>query len=107
MSFSVVWIDLEHAKLFHFSDDQMKREVLHSSRVNLYEDLAKRLVNEKKILILGPGTARVHFLNHLKEKHQQTAECVVGCEVSDHPTDQQIAAKALEFFGLRPGGQRR
>jgi stalled ribosome rescue protein Dom34 len=120
MNLAVVWIDLEQAKLFQFSDDRMQREVIHASHVDhhthridnderdsipMYEDFASRLVKDKKILILGPGTARTHFWNHLKEKHKKVAECVVGCEPSDHPTDHKIAAKALEFFGLRPGGQ--
>ncbi len=116
MSFAVVWIDLEHAKVFHFSGDQMKREEVRASYVDhhthkfenderdsqpMYEETAQLLSSDKRILILGPGLARSHFLNYLKEKHEKTAQCVQACEPSDHPTDSQIAAKALEFFGAQ------
>ncbi|MCM0606276.1 MAG: hypothetical protein KA715_09310 [Xanthomonadaceae bacterium] len=113
MSSSVVWLDFENAKLFHFSDDQMKRETLHASMVehhthrlnadekdnwNFYEKIALSIESAKRVLILGPGIAKTHFENYMKGKHPLTAKKVVGCESSDHPTDQQIAAFAMKYF---------
>lgn len=113
MTVSVVWLDREHAKLFHFSEEKMERETCHASRhdhhthkldqneyedVTLYDSVANKLQNAKRILILGPGTAKTHFLTRLKERYSSLAKRVVGCETTDHPTDGQIAAYAMKYF---------
>lgn len=113
MTMSVIWLDLENAKLFHFSEDRMERSSLkathidhHTHRrenderdcVSMYDELAARLVKTQRILILGPGVAKDHFFNRMKDRFPDVAKRVVGCESSDHPTDNQIAAYAIQYF---------
>lgn len=107
MSMSVVWVDLEKAKLFHFSEDRMEREMLFAARVDpdfaipdfaIYDEIAEKLSPAHRVLILGPGIARIHLNNRLKEKFPLIAKRVVGCESSEHPTDDQIAAHAMKYF---------
>ncbi len=113
MMAAVVWLDLEKAKLFLISEEKMKRETFKAKRVDhhthrrendekdcvvMYEEVISHLNRLNKILILGPGVAKHHFLKRLEERHPQLAKNVVGCEVSDHPTDQQIAAYAAQYF---------
>jgi stalled ribosome rescue protein Dom34 len=117
---SVVWLDLEKAKLFHISADRMEREALQVSRVDhhthrreqedierdclsMCDRIAEKLDRAKGVLILGPGVARTHLLSRLQERFPRVAQKVVGCESSDHPTDQQIAAYAMKYF-QRPTG---
>lgn len=111
---TVVWIDLKQAKVFTISEDCMAREVIRSpgrpdhhthprrndaeDSEQMYDRVGSRLMDAKRILILGPGIARVHFLNRLKEVLPQVADRVVGCEPSDHPSDAQIAAYAMQYF---------
>lgn len=118
MSISVVWLDLEHAKIFHLSDDRMEREELRAKHVDhhthrrnqderepvmMYDQVAQRVREASRILILGPGLAKVHLLQRLKEKFPLLAKKVVGCETSDHPTDGQIAAYAQKYIQRRVG----
>lgn len=110
---TVVWIDLEHARLFYFTEEKMEREVFRAHRiehhthriegderddVKMYDDIAQKLMKSERVLILGPGVARTHFFNRIKEKYPLIAKRVVACEASDHPTDHQIAAYALQYF---------
>ena len=112
-SFAVVWLDLLHAKLFRFSEDRMERQVFHATRVDhhthrlddderdpasMFDQVAATISQERRILILGPGIAKTHFLSRLRERFPQIAARVVACENSDHPTDHQIAAYAVRYF---------
>jgi stalled ribosome rescue protein Dom34 len=110
---SVVWVDLEKAKIFHFSEDRMERETLFATRVDhhthrlenderdcwpMYDEIGKKLGRANRVLILGPGVAKTHLYNRLKENFPRVAKQIVGCESSDHPTDHQIAEYAMKYF---------
>lgn len=116
MSVAVVWLDLEQAKLFHFTHDRMQREIVQVRRVDhhthrkegderdsvvMYDEVAKRLEGARRILVLGPGIARLHFVDRLNEKFKAIASSIIGCEASDHPTDAQIAAHARKALGIK------
>jgi stalled ribosome rescue protein Dom34 len=111
-SVSVVWVDFENAKLFHFSEERMERETLKSARVRrhthrpegdekrdrqLYEAISQKLRGRPRVLIVGAELAKTHFLAFLNEMHPDIARKVVGCETMDHLTDHQIAAFALRY----------
>ena len=117
MSIFVVWIDRQHAKLFHFSNEKMERKNLSSSHPEhhthredrmdddqherkFFGEVARELAAAAQILILGPGVAKHHFQNHLAEHVPALAKKVAGCETVDHPSDAQIAALARRFFRL-------
>lgn len=115
MSIFVIWIDHEQAKLFHLSHEKMERSHLRSRHQDHHTHRMTALDQEQnehpffsevvqhfngdssKILILGPGVAKHHFLNFLQEHHPGLARKVAGCETVDHPTDLQIAALARKF----------
>jgi hypothetical protein len=114
MSVCVVWIDSQEAKLFSFSEDRMERETVrsvgrpdhhtHSQRetledqTQLYDQVAAKLGDARSILILGPGLTRKDLHKRLLERHPRLGARVVGCEASDHPSNQQIAAFAMKYF---------
>jgi stalled ribosome rescue protein Dom34 len=116
-SVSIVWIDHEQAKVFHFSDERMLRETVRTSHHDhhtrhpknvvsdfgtLYDDAANQVLDARKILILGPGLAKTQFFHRLQEKYPTLAKKVVGCEASDHPSDHQIAAYAIQYLHRKP-----
>ena len=126
MAIIVVWIDRENAKLFQLSSDRMERmsplaarhQDHHTHRTDAFDykhrenafflDVIQHFQTAAasapsimpKILIVGPGVAKHHFLNYMNEHHPVSAKKVVGCEAVDHPTDAQIAALARKFFHL-------
>ena len=113
MSYAIIWIDHEQAKLTRFSETEMERKHFkahhvdhHSHRAydyehdspKFYDDVGAELGKDDRILIIGPGIAKKHFLNRLQEKHADIAKRVIACESSDHPTDNQISAYAEKYF---------
>jgi len=99
MIFAVVWVDHQHARLFSFSEEGMQRDQLHEpDPEGLFRALTARLQPARKILLLGPGTARTQLLHMLQKNSPALAKRVVACEPSDHPSDRQIAAYATKYF---------
>lgn len=115
MKVSVIWIDQEQARIFHFSDEVMERKRIrhghkdhHSHQrsqldqqreeKNLFSDAQAELQASSRILIVGPSIAKHHFQNFLMEHHPAVARKVVGLETVDHPSDGQIAAMAKSYF---------
>ena len=97
-SVSIVWSDLDQTRIFHFSEERMEREVLRASPLDL-QVLAEHLrLAGGSIVLLGPGSISQELLALLKESHPTIARRVVGCEVSDHPTDAEIATFASNCF---------
>ena len=96
MDLCVVWVDQQMAKLFHFSEDRMERETLPGAP--LYDEIAKKVSQAKRVLILGPGDTRSHLHDRIKEKFPVIAMRIVGCEGSDHSTDHHIATYAMKYF---------
>jgi hypothetical protein len=71
---------------------------------SFYEAVARTLRGAEKILLFGTGTgassAMEHLLADLKKNHHDIAAKVVGSIAVDehHLTDDQLLAKAREFF---------
>ena len=117
MSVFVVWIDREHARIFEISSEKMERKTIkahhgdhHTHRLDsidqknqewhFFQEVANFLGKADRLLILGPGVAKYHFRSYLGEHTPVLAKKLVGCETVDHPTDNQIAAYAKNFFDL-------
>ncbi len=105
MNLSVVWLDLEQAKVFHLSEVSMERETFREPTAEvpaepptMYAKIADRLARAKRVLILGPGAAKKNFHTFLTTHFPNVAKRVVACESSDHPSDAQIAAFAAKFL---------
>jgi stalled ribosome rescue protein Dom34 len=115
MKLSVIWIDREHANLFHLSDEKMERKKIklhhaehhthHRDNLDqmhedphLVREAAQELSASDQVLIIGPGVAKHHFQSYLVEHQPFVGKKIVGIETVDHPTDAQIAALAKKFF---------
>jgi hypothetical protein len=68
-----------------------------------FRELALALADTSEILIVGPSTAKLHFLNHVHHHDRALLPKIVGLETVDHPTDGQLVAYAKRYF--KTGGR--
>ena len=117
MALLAIWVDSEHAKLFHFSSKELTHKNYTSSAAmhqkqgedksnhlkkehHFFKEFMPDLTDAEKILILGPGMAKQHLEKFLKDHHSELAKKIVGCESVDHPSEPQIIAIARKFFSI-------
>jgi len=120
VSHFVVWLDSNEARIFTFGGDSVTETSVHSLRENhphrhpkdgltrvhehpdddarYFIDVAGALTGEGRILIVGPGAAKLHFLRHAQAHNPALEARVAGIETVDHPTDRQIIAYARQYF---------
>jgi hypothetical protein len=128
---AVVWIDYAEAHVMNFSADaadaQARRIQAGSGRENpghgaaaagpalaaeigaFYARVAGEVAAAREILIVGPCSAKLFFMQHLLKQDPEGARKVVGVEAVDHPSDAQLLAFARRYFSSierqRGGGQ--
>lgn len=114
---TVVWIDQHEAKLFHFDKDNfeaVKVENAHhhvrkhpsetaernhpADAQHYFHEVAVALGDDEAILVVGPSTAKLHFIKHVHTHEQALEARIVGVETVDHPTDRQLVAYARQYF---------
>ncbi|MGZ3695301.1 MAG: eRF1 domain 2 [Bdellovibrionota bacterium] len=117
MKFSIIWIDREHARIFHFSEESMERKRIRTGHTDhhthrkegiaaqkdekaLFIEAKDELASSDRVLIVGPSMAKHHFQTFLMEHYPALAKKVVGLETVDHPSDGQIAAIAKTYIEL-------
>ena len=114
MSSFVVWLDSDHAHIHKFTPDGINQENLkrhekvHHTHSNkeasmnaevFFHELATKLKDADRILLIGPGLGKTHFKSHLENHHHgKLAEKIIGLETVDHLTDNQIDAYARKYF---------
>lgn len=115
MSSCVLWLDSERVKLFKFSVKEMtdktmrKHTICHSNphkdahalheQDHFFKDIAHIIGEVDRLLIFGPGQARLQFKNYLEKHHvNDLHKHIVCCEPMDHATDVQILEHAKRFF---------
>jgi hypothetical protein len=114
----VVWIDHKRAKVVHFNADSSETVVVDSTHPHQHlhhkansidsghaavdtkflEQVAGALAKSGAILVVGPASAKVELVKHLKSAHPSIASKVSAVEAMDHPTDGQLLAHARKFF---------
>jgi len=115
---TIVWLDRQEAHIFHvqpeaFAETAVRAPARHLHRIRKVRANPKRILRMqsassmrwrprckglKKILPVGPGTAKLHFLRYAR-KHQPALESkIFGVETVDHPTDNQLVGYAGHYF---------
>ena len=93
--------------LLHHAEDANGQR--RPERRSFYQAVAKTLLNAEQILLFGSGTgassAVAELLTELQRSHKNIAARVAGVVVVDHPhlSEDQLLAKAREFYGSRDG----
>jgi stalled ribosome rescue protein Dom34 len=115
---AALWLDHREAKLFHvdrdgFDETKIRAPAHHVHRhargpgeghqhpddmVRFFEEVARALTDIEELLVLGPSTAKLQFIRHLRERHPALEAKVVGVETADHPSDGQLAAHVKRYF---------
>ena len=120
MSHFVIWIDSNEARIFSFGKDSVTESSVHSLRENhphrhprdgltrvhehpdddvrFFGDVCVALKGPGRVLIVGPGAAKLRFLRHAHAHDPALEARVAGIETVDHPTDRQIVAYARQYF---------
>ena len=109
--YAVVWTDHKSAQILQFDAEHVQAQKIHThthyttqhgstvrSEHEFFGEVCAALDGVAEILITGSHTAIADF-RHYADKHRpQTATRIVGYEVVDHPTDNQLVALARKFF---------
>ena len=115
---SVVWLDHKEARVFgvdlgalqmatvaapehhiHRHAKGPTAEHHHpSDATHFFKDIAAAVGESDEILVVGPSTAKLHFLRYLKQHEHGLEAKIVGLETVDHPSDGQLVAYARRYF---------
>ena len=115
MSLITIWVDQKRADIFKFTTDGIKKEEIlghfpehHTHRIdnieeqkhesNVFHQLLPKLNDAEEILILGPGLTKNHLKKYLETNSPGLGKKIVGCETTDHPTENQLLSLASKFF---------
>lgn len=108
---AVVWTDHQSAQVLQFDAEHVLANKVkahthytkqHGSTVRTEHEffgaLCDALDGIAEVLVTGSKTATADF-RHYADKHRpQTAARIVGYEVVDHPSDNQLVALARTYF---------
>ena len=108
---AVAWIDHQSAQILQFDAEHVQADKVrahshhtrqHGSAVRteheFFADVCDAMAGIAELLVCGPHTGMADF-KHYAEKHRpETAKRVVGYETMDHVTENQLVAKARQYF---------
>jgi stalled ribosome rescue protein Dom34 len=118
---AAVWIDHQEARIFHVEAERFDESTLHAphhvarhprsqtsdqhppeEERKFYGEVAHALAGAHQVLVVGPSTAKLHFLNYVHKHDPALEPRIVGIETVDHPTDRQLAAYVRHYFVKTP-----
>jgi stalled ribosome rescue protein Dom34 len=108
---AVVFVDHHSAQVLQFDSEQVLEQNIHEHR-HLTRQHASSLRGEheffgtvcdamegvSEVLIAGRHTGIADFSHYVEEHRPLTAARIVGYEVVDHPTENQLVALARKHF---------
>jgi stalled ribosome rescue protein Dom34 len=114
---AAVWIDHKEARVFHLEAKTFDESTLHAphhvarhpksqtsdkyhpeEERQFFREVAQALEGANEILVVGPSTAKLHFLKYVHKQDEALEQRIVGIETVDHPTDRQLAAYVRQYF---------
>lgn len=118
MKHAVVWIDHREARVIQFNAGEGETEVIktRSTHQHLHHHqgtpgsgrvatdpaylhaVVEAVAGAAEVLVVGPGSAKLEFIQHAHRHDARFAERIVGVETVDHPTDPQLLAYAKHYF---------
>lgn len=108
---AIVWLDHHEARVLQFDAESVDthRVVAHTHNTKqhgsevrteheFFAQVCAALAGIPEILVSGSKTALAD-MRHYAEKHRaETSRRIIGYEVVDHPSDNQLVAMARAFF---------
>lgn len=113
-----VWLDHREARVFRIAEESFDESTLRLDAHHLrrhpdrnapeadrsedakrfFQEVARALSAADEVLVVGPSTAKLHFLKYVHAHDPKLEARIVGIETVDHPTDPQLAAFARTYF---------
>ena len=120
MSHATVWLDHREARIFRLSspdvDKSTVRPMMHPERKQsrgepgnkhhpddeqrFFAEVSNALSGYAHILVVGPSSAKIEFVNYARACNHTLEERIEGIETVDHPSDRQIVAFGRKYFTL-------
>ena len=111
MFHAVVWIDHHNAQVLEFDAEHVKSSRIkshhhhtaqHGSTVRteheFFGHVCDALAGINEVLVVGSKTGTSDFERYAKKHRSDTATRIVGFELVDHPTENQLVALARKYF---------
>lgn len=115
MSYYVLWIDHDHAKIFDFSPEGQKIVHLENNhqknhhsghfenqqseqQKKFYKEVGANLTPAGKILLVGPSQAHLEFKKHIDSHQQALSKAIIGMETLDQMTEGEVRNFAHKYF---------
>ena len=111
MFHAVVWIDHQSAQVLQFDAEHVQalkvkahthHTAQHGSGVRtqheFYGQVCDALTGITEVLVVGPKTGLTDFEHYAAKHRPATARQVVGYELVDHPSQNQLVAMARKYF---------
>jgi hypothetical protein len=111
LSRAIVWTDHHTAHVLQYDADQVVASHVkahahptgqHGSAVRteheFFGHICDALGGVSEVLVVGPKTGVADFERYATKHRPQTARRIVGCDVVDHPTENQLVAHARQWF---------
>ncbi len=108
---AVVWTDHQSAQVLQFDAEHVQAQKVrahshytakHGSAVRteheFFGEVVDALEGIAEVLVTGSHTSIADFRHYVEKHRPQTAPRIVGYEVVDHPTDNQLVALARKYF---------
>ncbi len=108
---AVLWIDHHHAQIVQFDSEHVEVDKLRAhthqtkqrgssvrTEHEFFGEVCDALAGITEVLVVGPSTGLKDF-QHYAEKHRPAiTRQLVGYEAMDHATENQLVAKARQYF---------
>ncbi|MFM8899389.1 MAG: hypothetical protein ACKOF9_05485 [Burkholderiales bacterium] len=111
MFHAVVWIDHHTAQVLEFDAEHVNSSRIkshqhhtaqHGSTVRteheFFGHVCDALAGIAEVLVVGSKTGIADFEHYAKKHRPDTASRIVGFELVDHPTENQLVAFARKYF---------
>jgi hypothetical protein len=111
MFHAVAWVDHQSAQILQFDEQHIQAQKVkahshhtrqHGSTVRteheFYAELCSALGGIAEVLVTGSRTGVADFRHYVEKHRPATGKQIVGWEVVERPTDNQLVAMARKYF---------
>lgn len=114
---AAVWIDHHEAKVFRidaesFSESTIRAPHHHIRRFpegprtrehpadeqHFFHNVACALDGAEEVLVVGPASAKLEFMKHVRKHDRGLEPKILGVETADHPTDGEFVDYVRRYF---------
>ena len=108
---AVAWVDHQSAQILQFDAEHVQSDKVkahayytrqHGSEVRseheFFGHVCDALGGIAEVLVVGPHTAIADFRHYAVKHRGETAGRIVGYETLDHVSENQLVAKARQYF---------